>query len=370
MILFNEIDPIACAVLRECYDGHVLERSIKDLQPGDLDGYERVHFFAGAGLWEVACELAGWVGPIWTGSCPCQPFSVAGKGAGTNDPRHLWPDMFRLIDDCRPRICVGEQVGGKAGYGWLDGVRADLESIDYACWAVDIPACAVDAPHKRNRIYWVASLGDADGSGRIGPRLHGGKRQGISLPAGPDGPEPHGADCQSGMADTNGGDAGAERQQLRGQQRQQQAAGSHSRPTRDGERPEDVLADADRRGRDGRAQDPLGRAGRRDVAERADVGDAYSTRANFDAEASRSRATTSESNGSFWSDAEWLRCADGKARRSKPGLRLLVDGLGGRADLWRLAGNSIVPQVAAEVLIALKETLDEMRPVRVNDLFG
>ena len=318
-VAFNELDPVACAVLRHCYEGNVLERSIKDLKSEDVAGYERVHFFAGAGLWEVACEIAGWVGPIWTGSCPCQPFSVAGKGAGTDDPRHLWPDMFRLIDGCRPRICVGEQVGGKAGYGWLDGVRADLESIGYACWAVDIPACAIDAPHRRNRIYWVA------------------------------------------VADADGGDAGAERQQRGREQRLHPQDRGHLRAAPDDQRPEIAMANANRRGYRGRAQDALGGAQRRDAAERIDVEHAEGERwgeGRPEHELRRGRDAAAGAN--FWSGAEWLRCADGKARRSKPGIRLLVDGMAGRADLWRLAGNSIVPQLAAEVLVALKETLDEM----------
>jgi hypothetical protein len=76
---------------------------------------------------------------------------------------------------------------------------------------------------------------------------------------------------------------------------------------------------------------------------------------------SRSIKDVHESTGyalrSFWSDAEWIACADGKARRAKPGLRMLVDGMAGRTDLWRLAGNSINPVLAAEVIKALKDTL-------------
>lgn len=78
-------------MLRSNYRGDVLEKSIKDVQPHDIAGYERIHWFAGAGLWEIACELAEWTGSIWTASCPCQGESVAGKGAGENDPRHAYP---------------------------------------------------------------------------------------------------------------------------------------------------------------------------------------------------------------------------------------------------------------------------------------
>ena len=92
---------------------------------------------------------------MWTGSCPCQPFSVAGKGGGADDPRHLWPDFFRLIGAARPPVVMGEQVAGKAGRDWFHGVRADLAGSAYGARAVDIPACAVDAPHIRQRLYCV-----------------------------------------------------------------------------------------------------------------------------------------------------------------------------------------------------------------------
>lgn len=162
--LYNEIDPAACAILQEqisrgvIANGRVDSRSIKDLKPDDLDGIVQAHFFAGGGFWSVAARMAGWPDdkPLWTASCPCQPFSAAGKGLGTDDPRHLWPDLFRLVRACRPAILVGEQVAGTAGYNWFDGVSTDLEGEGYACRAVNIPACAINAPHKRQRLYWVA----------------------------------------------------------------------------------------------------------------------------------------------------------------------------------------------------------------------
>lgn len=170
---YNEIDAYAAQWLRNLIErgfiaaGDVDERSILDVSPDDVRRYKQCHFFAGIGGWSHALRLAGWPDerPIWTGSCPCQPFSVAGKGLGTDDPRHLWPHFFSLISAVRPLVVMGEQVSGAAGYGWLDGVRADLEREGYASRGVDIPACAVDAPHIRQRLYWVAkSLGNADSS--------------------------------------------------------------------------------------------------------------------------------------------------------------------------------------------------------------
>ena len=125
---FNEFDPKAAAWLRELIrrghiaPGDVDERSIEDVTPADLAGYTQCHFFAGIGVWSYALRRAGWADdrPVWTGSCPCQPFSSAGKGAGFADERHLWPAFHHLIRECGPAVVFGEQVASKDGLGWLD----------------------------------------------------------------------------------------------------------------------------------------------------------------------------------------------------------------------------------------------------------
>lgn len=139
-------------------DGYVDERSIEDVLPNELRGYTQCHFFAGIGGWPYALRLAGWPDkkPVWTGSCPCQPFSAAGKQNGFNDERHLWPAFEWLIRQCRPAIIFGEQVARKSGREWLSVVRSDLEATGYAFGAADIPACSVGAWHERARHYWVA----------------------------------------------------------------------------------------------------------------------------------------------------------------------------------------------------------------------
>src|SRR5690606_31057001 len=139
-------------------------RSIEDVTPNDLQGYTQCHFFAGIGGWPLALRLAGWPDdrPVWTGSCPCQPFSQAGKGAGFADERHLWPAFFHLIEQCRPSVVFGEQVASKDGLAWLDLVQADLEGAGYACGAADLCAAGVGAPHIRQRLYWVANALGAD----------------------------------------------------------------------------------------------------------------------------------------------------------------------------------------------------------------
>ncbi len=159
---YNENDPKAAAWLRELIKedliapGDVDERSIKDVLPNDLRDYKQCHFFAGIGGWSYALRLAGWPDdrPVWTGSCPCQPFSAAGKRKGFADERHLWPAFFYLIKECRPNIVFGEQVA--SNLAWIDLVSADLEGEDYAVGVSILGAHSVSLPHVRQRLYWLA----------------------------------------------------------------------------------------------------------------------------------------------------------------------------------------------------------------------
>lgn len=360
---YNEIDRDAVHVLR-CLiadgliaPGDVDDRSIKDVQPDDLDGYTQAHFFAGAGLWSVAARLAGWPDdrPLWTGSCPCQPFSAAGRGLGADDPRHLWPDFFRLIRAQRPAVVMGEQVAGAPGYGWFDGVRSDLAGEGFASRVVDIPACSMDAPHIRQRLYWLA-VADANSCGCAGRQetsqrgslgratdewptarsmVHAasvGRREGWAEPelrrrraaaAIADAPVVALANANGARPTTIGRDVGEvgglSASECRAKDDAAVSRGSHGAA-------DDGLAQPEHGGREGRHSE-----GRWPGATHApDCG--YGR------------------NGSAWAGADWLVCHDGKARRTEPGIRLLVDGMAGRVPAWRLAGNSISPVLAAEVI--------------------
>jgi DNA (cytosine-5)-methyltransferase 1 len=151
---YNEIDPKAAAWLRELIkrnliaQGDVDERSIKLVQPNDLRRYTQCHFFAGIGVWSYALRQAGWPDdfPVWTGSCPSQSFSAAGKRKGFDDERHLWPDWFRLVRECQPKYVFGEQVSSKDSRTWLDLVHDNMENEGYAVGTVDSCACGVGAP--------------------------------------------------------------------------------------------------------------------------------------------------------------------------------------------------------------------------------
>jgi DNA (cytosine-5)-methyltransferase 1 len=160
---YNEIEPYVAEWLRnlikagEIAPGDVDERDIRDVTPAELTGYDQCHFFAGIGGWSRALRLAGWPDdrPVWTGSCPCQGFSTAGRQKGFEDERHLWPLWFKLIEVVRPPVIFGEQVASKLALDWYDLVKSDLNSIGYAVVAADLPASAVGAFHIRQRLWFV-----------------------------------------------------------------------------------------------------------------------------------------------------------------------------------------------------------------------
>ncbi len=161
---YNDIDPVSCDVLEELIkqglipDGVVDRRSIKDVTPADLAGFTQAHFFAGVGCWSVAARIAEWPDdlPLWTASAPCQGFSDAGKKKGFHDDRHLWPELFKLVEVCKPPLLAGEQVASPLGRAWYDEVAADLESSDYAVRAIVATPIVVGSCQIRERIWFVA----------------------------------------------------------------------------------------------------------------------------------------------------------------------------------------------------------------------
>lgn len=303
---YNEWDEPTAAWLTELCNrrhlpqGHVDTRSIRDVRPDDLAGYGQCHFFAGIGGWPLALRWAGLenVPGIWTGSPPCQPFSVAGKGLAQSDERHLAPVWLGLIKECRPPVIFGEQVADAIGKGWLDDLFDALEREGYACAAAVLPACGVGAPHIRKRLFFGAvRMADANEIQR--------RRQPDSEKCQSYGQEagwvesnrivePDLSTC--GLANTDNA-------------RPQGWAGMPERSDEQSVRPG---------GMEGRPADPR--------------------------------------NG-FWSGADWLGCRDGKFRPVEPRSFPLADGLPARVGRLRGYGNAIVPQVAAEFVKAFLESV-------------
>lgn len=392
---YNEFDPKAAAWLRELIKagliapGDVDERSIAEIQPNDLNGYAQHHFFAGIGGWSLALRLAGWPDerPVTTGSCPCQPFSVAGKGLGERDERHLWPEFRRLIAECAPSVVVGEQVASAAGRKWLAGVRADLEALGYGVGAADLCAASVGAPHIRQRLFWMAYAGRTSNERGRGPsEAHGAIRETEAAAQQRQRSGPNAGDSSGlgGLAIANGGNTSEERQQRGGEQRQQQEDGcvggvEHSESDgREQRRPESSgrgatggcgvggMGDANGSGcsqreeRDSESQQPgieaprganIGRSGER-------PGDPKSERRERreDNENGRRRELSLGHPGA-WSSYDIIPCRDGKARRIESGTFPLAHGIPGRVGLLRGYGNAIVPQVAAQFIAAYMDTL-------------
>lgn len=304
---YNEFDPQMAAWLRELIsqgllpDGDVDERSIWDVAPDDLREYTQCHFFAGIGGWPAAIKwLVGmpddW--PVWTGSCPCQPFSQAGAGAGFTDERHAWPAFFHLISQCRPARVYGEQVTNRLD--WLDLVSTDMEAEGYAIGTHDLCAASVSAPHIRQRLYFAA----------------------FDTGAAP-----------TRVADTD--DARSQGRSIRGNGTDQRTAGENSMA--------DGVADTDssepelfkRKGSEPRDSESAG---------------SYS---EFDGRGKLAQGFigTSPCDG-FWRDTDWCLGTDGRWRPTLSGAFPMANGFPERVGLLRGYGNAIVPQVAAEVIKA------------------
>lgn len=322
---YNENDPFAAAWLRELIErnliapGVVDERDIRDVRPIDLRGFTQCHFFAGIGVWSYALRQAGIsdAQPLWTGSCPCQPFSSAGKRDGFADERHLWPAWHWLIKELQPPVVFGEQVASKDADAWIDLVQADLEALDYAFGCVPFPSAGVGAPHIRDRAYWMGYA--------LGARLerHGGDGNGRD--------ESGRLDSQSsgstGATSAVGGLADDSSERRNGGQ-DTAKAGRWTCAEAGGEA--GGLADMHGNGRD--------QAGRRVASSRSDG-------AVGDGRAAEGESSAGPVNG-FWRDADWLFCRNGEWRPVRPGSFPLADGAPARVGRLRGYGNAINAEAA------------------------
>ena len=302
---YNEIDPHAAQHLRNLIDaGHIAPgvvdtRSIEDVTPNDLKGFRQCHFFAGIGGWSLALRRAGWPDdrPAWTASCPCQPFSAAGKGLGFADERHLWPSAHWLIGQLRPVVVFGEQSSSKDAEDWIDLVQTDMESLGYAFGASAFPSAGVGAPHIRERTYW--------------------------------------------LADTNR------------EQYEERLSGC-----REGDRQEAGWSAVDLTGRcwSGGLAHPCGEGWKGGTAGGQDAArEAVNGYAGCDSTDSRPGPV----NG-FWGAADWLSCRDGKWRPVRSGSFPLANGVSARVGKLRTYGNAINVEAATAFITAYMATVDNV----------
>ena len=244
---------------------------------------------------------------VIVGGFPCQPYSHAGLQKGKSDSRHLWPEMFRLIQECRPTWVVGENVTGITKLG-LDEVLSDLENEGYATRTFNIPACALGAPHLRQRLWIIAhadSESEPDGARYATPQGKLGKD----------------------MADPDRDDGG------RGSCTQSQGRDARMEHGSGGERcgkpdPDPTMAD------------PTGIECKRSGAKRSGQGRSEEASGGYRS----SRAATS-----YW--------------ETEPPVGRLVDGLPDRVSQLRALGNSIIPQIAEEIGHAIRTAeTDKQKP--------
>jgi len=269
---FSEIEPYACKILKRHWP--------------DVPNHGDIRNIRG-----IRADLI-------TGGFPCQPYSLAGKRTGAGDDRALWPEMLRVIDDAKPEWVLGENVAGIITLE-LDRVLSDLESIGYSAWPLVIPACALDARHRRDRVWIVAHSDNSlrrKINGGVDDRESEGRRKAQER------------SLQEGMRNSiNDG------------------------PATQG----DDVADADETGwREQRWAEPMASEHTSTECPGEDVSDdgcgcGQGTRASL----------CGQSQPARW--------------ESEPGVGRVADGIPNRTHRLRGLGNAIVPQVAAEILTAL-----------------
>lgn len=398
---YNEFDPFAAQWLRNLIDaghlpsGQVDERDIRDVRPGDagVSGDSTCHWFSGIGGWPYALQLAGWPDdrPVWTASCPCQPYSSAGKGKGDSDDRNLWPVLFELIRECRPQCIIGEQVEAAIRHGWLDGISADLEGEGYSVGAVVLGAHSVGAPHIRQRLYWVAESKSQGRSGMVAecatgiserPRL-GGNSSDVRLEYSPSNGRIEGraeserGSIASGCGVSGLGDTSNAGLQERGSDGRIQRGAGQPQPGQAVELSGDIGGLGDAEGERWNASGNNNDASQRNAIE-AGIGSTAGWLGNSNGiRESQVRGIPAgpgiECPRSPWSNFDLIPCRDGKTRRIESGSFPLATGLPNRVGLLRGYGNSIVPQVAAAFIQAYLETecaADALRAIATETEFN
>jgi len=163
-VAFCEIEAFPCKILNKHWPDVPIYNDVRELS------YERLQtdgIVSDGRRIDVIC-----------GGYPCQPFSVAGHQRGEDDPRHLWPEYFRLVRELHPHYAIGENVGGHLRLG-LDSVLEDLDSEDYTVRCFSVEAASLGAPHRRERIFWIAertgkTMGNTECNGSSAPEIGGG----------------------------------------------------------------------------------------------------------------------------------------------------------------------------------------------------
>lgn len=350
-VYYNENNPFCVEWLKtlimmgEISDGEIDSRSIEEVAASDLRGFTRCHFFAGIAGWDYALKLAQWKESreVWTGSCPCQPFSVAGQRKGFADERHLWPIFKKLIAQRQPECVFGEQVASATQ--WLGLVRGDLEALGYAVGAMPVEAASAGADHLRDRFWFVA---DRKGE-QVGPAGQPRQRRDVvdnsRVRRGERRPEHEirsrwhaftGASSKIDLADQH--QQGSQGRPVLPECASEWAAWPDGvadaaiKPKREPSDKIDALAAS------GQARSEFGGGS---------LGVGYTNKPIGRFGNEQSARQQPQHDQTERTDYEWVLGADGKARRVKPGVRLLAHGVSARVAKLRAFGNAIDPRPAS-----------------------
>lgn len=320
---------------------------------------------------------------VIVGGFPCQPFSVAGSRQAQDDPRHLWPDMFRLIQELRPDWVIGENVAGLINLG-LDEVLTDLENAGYTTRTFNIPACAVGAPHQRYRLWIVANLHSGSEPEPTRPEQQGfdfgdvgnTEHNGLSSDQGRGGvlhkpEEPEGTNTlgeSAGASSTREHVADTERTRLEGFRGQ--GATISGEDTRTFSRAKSssrkrIISNANESRLEGHGEFTEHRTeeGRTDTQRQSSEGDIPGDFSNTK-RVGRTTGSTEKGNieGQESSSESYRRSNAHDTRpfeegwwESEPAVGRVAHGIPNRVSQLRALGNSVVPQVVKEIGLAILE---------------
>jgi DNA (cytosine-5)-methyltransferase 1 len=308
-VLFCDIEPWSRKILAKHWPDVPIAEDVKELA-NDPDGLV------------PDCD-------ILTAGYPCQPFSVAGQRRGTEDDRHIWPYIFSIIKRKRPSWCVFENVYGHVSMG-LDEVLSDLEGEGYAARPFIVPACAADAPHRRDRIWIIGrNVGDTQHNGSPSTAI---KRS-------------------SQEASDNKSEGQSEASQSA------RASQSRDSASMEGSARADNVADTSRLHSNGSGE--YSQQGQRQKPQLGDSGGSNNV-ANGDSSGLQGRENargTSQSRAQRdKQSARRSQRPDGQNWLPEPAVGRVANGIPRRVDRLRGLGNAIVPQIAMRIGMTIKET--------------
>ena len=300
-VAFCDFDKYCQKVLKKNFPGVPIYGDVKELNYDKLkaDGIDQID--------------------IITGGYPCQPFSVAGRKKGEDDPRHVWPEMFRLIKELRPTWVIGENVGGHIKLG-LDTVLENLESEGYSARTFSISATSIGANHKRERVWIIANLADTE---RLGRTEGTQKSEELKREESSDKPDNCGQGCtKCKSCQTVANSDEMQRQYLRGQESEQ----TQKKFERTSERSGTQNGVANSEGSKGNVDD-------------ANQGNGKTSQEELSREYGSACGV-----GTWWS--------------VEPDVGRVAHGVPDRVDRLKCLGNSVVPQIPYVIGLSLKKIIE------------